>query len=59
MKRKEFTECEVCGTNVPCIETRDGMYVCSKTCKQIAEGTGSNIPIDVMLRTSPMAYMEL
>jgi NADH:ubiquinone oxidoreductase subunit F (NADH-binding) len=54
-----FVECEVCGTETDCTMTREGMYVCSPLCKQIAEGTNTATPVDTMLRRSEREYICL
>ena len=58
---ENFVQCEVCGTETSCIETKDGMCVCSKTCKRIAEGTDMHgkIPLDIMFQTAARNYVGL
>jgi len=61
MPRKQavIVECEVCGVETDCTETSEGMYVCSRICKNIAEGTKSGIPLDSMLRGSESGYCSM
>lgn len=44
-KRTQLNWCEVCGTKARCIKTESGMYVCSETCRILAEELKPQIPL--------------
>lgn len=58
MKVKVLTQCEVCGTETDCTETRNGAMVCSSTCKRLLEGNdhGIVVPLDAMFLATESLY---